>query len=126
MAVFKMIIAFLTITCLLAGVLNHKSVAVIGGTLIPRIKSVIDVKATKPGCVLDLAVTPLLKIWHTLHCRQTVSRPASFEWFGILLPTSHLSPQLAPTILSSPSYLHGDSCQLWGATGQLTFVASRT
>ena len=54
--------------CLLAGAgaLNHltlhnlKSVAAIVGTLVPRLKSFVVVKATKLGCVLAHAVTPVL------------------------------------------------------------------
>ena len=51
-----MIIAFLIFTCLLVGALNHKSVTILGGTLIPCMKSVIVVKATKLRCVLALGL----------------------------------------------------------------------
>jgi len=115
MAVFKMIIAFLTFTCFPSGTLhNLKSVVV-----------TVVVKATKLGCVLAHAVTPLLNFWHTLRSWQNESQLASFDWYNILLPTPRSSPQLAPTISPSPSYLHGGFMSLMGVTVELTFVASR-
>ena len=119
-AVFKTIIAFLTFTCLPARTItlhNLKSVAVIGGTLVPRLESFIVAKAAKLGCVMSHAVTPLLNIWHTRRSDQNVSQPASFNWSDILLPTPRTSPQWAPTISSSPSYLHGGFPSLMGGLG---------
>ena len=63
--------------------------------------------AVKLGCVLALAVAPLLNIWHTPGSGQNLCWPASFDWSNILRLAHRLPPLLAPTITPSPSNLHG-------------------
>ena len=82
-----------------------KNVAINGGTLINRI-IFFAVKAVKLGCVLTLAVAPLVNIWHTPGSGQHLCWPASFDWSDTLRLAHRLPPLSAPTI-TSPSNLHG-------------------
>ena len=78
-----------------------KNVAFKGGTIINNIIS-FALTAVKLGCVLTLAVAPLLNIWHTPGAGQNLCWPASFDWSDILRLAHSLLPLLAP-IFTSPS-----------------------
>ena len=82
-----------------------KTVAFKGGTIIIHIIS-FALTAVMLGCVLTLAVAPLLNIWHTPGSGQHLCWPASFDWSDTLRLAHRLPPLSAPTI-TSPSNLHG-------------------